>query len=407
MQPAQHAQPTKEGPSNNDVRCRWYVAYDGRTEGPYAYNEVLKMVRQGQLSQSHYVWRPGFEHWIALTSRSDFRAVFPGRPSLGLVPSLDEASALVTEDVKLTDDLLEIRSDGEVHPPPLPSPSAEEAFFIEMDAGASATLATLPEVVFDTSVDDGSQIEENFLSEFRPLSRKAQFIRAGLLGGVLAGFAGVIWMTEPEAITFEAIPAPRLGEARLLHPQPQTDRPNLGAKPKMTAVRLTPSQRIDSATAESNPPLTEDLSWLNERRDSREPKPKTIKVSSARMPRRFNVESQRPEAVIEPSSSNFIENYSEQVGRVVQTHLPRLARCAQTDRLWNTIPAGTRIVAVVEGGGQVQRVELEGAPPQIAACLRRHTQDMEFPPIGAAQRWIEIRFARQGTVRTHVHQAHP
>lgn len=41
----------------------YFVAIDGRSEGPYALTEIARLVDAGKIHKETYVWRPGMANW--------------------------------------------------------------------------------------------------------------------------------------------------------------------------------------------------------------------------------------------------------------------------------------------------------------------------------------------------------
>ena len=123
------ARPAWDAPTTNDHACRWYLPLDGETEGPFRYEELLRLVREGRFPGRSHLWRPGFEQWIALSARPDFAAAIGERPTLGLVPAtLEEADARATEDIRLSRDLVaEASVDGGALPPAPPPRAPSDA----------------------------------------------------------------------------------------------------------------------------------------------------------------------------------------------------------------------------------------------------------------------------------------
>ena len=54
----------------------WYVAVDGQQQGPYSPEQLVQMIRGGQVQQSAHVFSQGMANWEPITSRSEFSAAF-------------------------------------------------------------------------------------------------------------------------------------------------------------------------------------------------------------------------------------------------------------------------------------------------------------------------------------------
>jgi uncharacterized protein (TIGR00266 family) len=54
----------------------WYVAVDGKQEGPFATDEVVRRIRAGQIPRSAHVFAQGLAQWEPVSSRGEFAAAF-------------------------------------------------------------------------------------------------------------------------------------------------------------------------------------------------------------------------------------------------------------------------------------------------------------------------------------------
>jgi uncharacterized protein (TIGR00266 family) len=59
---------------------QWHVAVDGRQEGPYPTEEVVRRIRAGQIPRHAHVYAQGLASWEPVTSRGEFAAAFGGAP---------------------------------------------------------------------------------------------------------------------------------------------------------------------------------------------------------------------------------------------------------------------------------------------------------------------------------------
>ena len=57
---------------------QWHVAVDGRQEGPYPTEEVVRRIRAGQIPRNAHVYAQGLASWEPVTSRGEFAAAFSG-----------------------------------------------------------------------------------------------------------------------------------------------------------------------------------------------------------------------------------------------------------------------------------------------------------------------------------------
>ena len=55
---------------------QWYVAIDGRQEGPWTAEEVVRRIREGRIPRSAHVFAQGMSGWQPVTSRGEFAAAF-------------------------------------------------------------------------------------------------------------------------------------------------------------------------------------------------------------------------------------------------------------------------------------------------------------------------------------------
>ena len=72
----------------------WHVAVDGKQQGPFTQEEVLKQIAAGQLGPSAHVFGPGMSEWQTLSSQAEFAAALatnaPPPPPPGGVGSAHE-----------------------------------------------------------------------------------------------------------------------------------------------------------------------------------------------------------------------------------------------------------------------------------------------------------------------------
>lgn len=195
-------------PTTNDIGCRWYVAEDGHTRGPMRYEELLARAREGRLSRSHYVWRPGFEQWIAVSARPDLCDAMPSRPTLGLVPASLEAAALLrTDELRLSRDLLDERPDPERSAwgdaglldvdlrPEGPPPTVDLPRLLDLESYA------VPSFLFDSAVSQRVVASEEPAED--PDGPTRQDRRAGY-GGEAVGCLGVVDLEAESALSGES-----------------------------------------------------------------------------------------------------------------------------------------------------------------------------------------------------------
>jgi uncharacterized protein (TIGR00266 family) len=57
---------------------QWHVAIDGKQDGPFATEEVVRRIRAGQIPRTAHVFAQGLPGWEPVTSRGEFAAAFGG-----------------------------------------------------------------------------------------------------------------------------------------------------------------------------------------------------------------------------------------------------------------------------------------------------------------------------------------
>ena len=57
---------------------QWHVAVDGKQEGPYPTEEVVRRIRAGQIPRHAHVYAQGLASWEPVTSRGEFASAFGG-----------------------------------------------------------------------------------------------------------------------------------------------------------------------------------------------------------------------------------------------------------------------------------------------------------------------------------------
>lgn len=125
-------------------------------------------------------------------------------------------------------------------------------------------------------------------------------------------------------------------------------------------------------------------------------------VTGGSVPRRFRLRAPEPEAVLETPIILPSGLSDDSVGHAVSARRSAFARCARFDRLSGVVPAGSKLLLLVSGGGRVERAIARGAPPEVAACLERTGHKLVFRPFTRSREQVELRFARAGTVRARV-----
>ena len=57
--------PGHEAPAQMPADAIWHVVIDGEQQGPYAMSQIMDMLSNGNIDWESYVWREGFEGWLA------------------------------------------------------------------------------------------------------------------------------------------------------------------------------------------------------------------------------------------------------------------------------------------------------------------------------------------------------
>lgn len=55
---------------------QWHVAIDGRQEGPWTTEEVIRRIRAGQIPRTAHVFKPGLAAWEPVTARAELAGAF-------------------------------------------------------------------------------------------------------------------------------------------------------------------------------------------------------------------------------------------------------------------------------------------------------------------------------------------
>jgi uncharacterized protein (TIGR00266 family) len=58
----------------------WYVAVEGKQQGPFSQDEVVARVRSGQLDRSVHIFCQGMSNWEPITTRQEFASAFDAVP---------------------------------------------------------------------------------------------------------------------------------------------------------------------------------------------------------------------------------------------------------------------------------------------------------------------------------------
>lgn len=82
--------PAAEGPS---PAADWYVAFDGKPDGPYTADELRVLARRGLLGQGSLVWKVGDDRWRSAREQEEFSRILrntpPPVPGAAAEPLLD------------------------------------------------------------------------------------------------------------------------------------------------------------------------------------------------------------------------------------------------------------------------------------------------------------------------------
>jgi len=58
-----HQQQQSSMPPPPPHQSKWYIAKNGETKGPYSENDLKNLISSGEVDESTYVWKEGFENW--------------------------------------------------------------------------------------------------------------------------------------------------------------------------------------------------------------------------------------------------------------------------------------------------------------------------------------------------------
>jgi len=62
--------------------AQWYVAVQGRQEGPFQIQDIVARIRAGTLGRDAHVFSAGMANWVPITSTEAFREAFSAAPAL-------------------------------------------------------------------------------------------------------------------------------------------------------------------------------------------------------------------------------------------------------------------------------------------------------------------------------------
>lgn len=445
MAEAKKIRAASDGPTTNDLSCRWYIAYGGVTEGPLDYRALVARAKAGELGRYHHVWRPGFEAWIPVAARPDLARFRPARPTLGLVPdSLEAAQAQETEELFFSQDVVSVddarESEDMIYagatttedralealelkrrepPPPPPTGDLDGVPTLpsyETQEETSSAIERVASLVDHTPAPaaalGATDLDEEDLARVVGRGPKRWILALVLLLIVAAGLGFAKWdlsgilprLIKPGAApvspgsTDDAAPRyPRLSRPRsalfisqrIVGPRAELD----SATPR--AVR---EKRARVAQRKAAGAGSENLAWLNRSEADAKPAPEPERPA----PRRFRVEAPEREIEIEAPSALPSDLSDAAVGPVISASLGRLARCGRLDRVGLEVPPGTELLISVRSDGSVARTRTRGAPGPVASCLARAARRLSFPAFQKPEARIQIRFARAGTVRAEV-----
>ena len=120
----------------------WYCQFDGKTDGPYSFDELVYLVRRNRLALKSQVRRGEEGNWITADCVSN---LFPRKPSSSTspeeTPKDDAPEQIEPELVESDEDELDIPNISDPSPPPLPTDSPPIGKSIA--AGAIALLLLL------------------------------------------------------------------------------------------------------------------------------------------------------------------------------------------------------------------------------------------------------------------------
>ena len=76
---AQAAQPVADASAGYDPNAIWHVVVNGEQQGPYAPSQLTELMAAGSIDWETYVWREGFDGWLAARDVGDLVEAITGQ----------------------------------------------------------------------------------------------------------------------------------------------------------------------------------------------------------------------------------------------------------------------------------------------------------------------------------------
>lgn len=111
---------------------QWHVAIEGRQEGPYPTDEVVRRIRAGQIPRTAHVYAQGLAAWEPVTSRGEFAAAFAGAAPAPPPPAMHGAAGVDEIDYEIFGEEMQF---VEITLDPREACIAEAGAFMYMDPG--------------------------------------------------------------------------------------------------------------------------------------------------------------------------------------------------------------------------------------------------------------------------------
>jgi predicted Zn finger-like uncharacterized protein len=215
--------PTSIGPTpaNEENDFEWFTAIDGVQYGPFAYSEIQRRVRVGELQGRHYVWHDGFGPWrrvrevdalagLMPDAEPAERAKKPQHPVPPAVPPTeDDRTEALAEDERPEAKIVDLSSERRRRTGPSSEPSPAAA----ADAGVTATaVETRPrpterEEQLDSVLNEALGIEgEGATAQATPESTNAAAAALGGASSLAESFTvGDVDDIDPDSL-FDSVP---------------------------------------------------------------------------------------------------------------------------------------------------------------------------------------------------------
>ncbi len=429
-------------PTPADLMADWYVAVKGRCDGPFSYEALVTRAKSGALRPADFVWRAGFKHWTELSERPDLGQLLPARPTLGVVaPNVDAAEKAKTEDLSLTNDLVEsqwlgeidssdarafdealaaVTARGEVQLPPIPidaereglplfdlsreSRPAVEAVEALLKERAKAPMEVEGEATVSDLHQEVTEQDEAVALTLSHRRRPAWIVLGALLGFSLYGLQH--YFAEPE-IEKGSVSSAQEG---LQEGKPEVDtipaEDSLTVQPSATKPVEQPKLNSPAAGSEAGTSKTQGTREIDSIRAALLPKKaapppeKTIEATVRKPPKIVLKKKEIVPTDVLVALPPRIE--PEALRRTVAYGGSDINRCFRADRLGEGLSKTTSFALTVRNSGKVVRVRVvEGdkKSSKVVSCLLRKMRRWNFGPFEGPDNQVQLAVKPSGLVR--------